>query len=149
MTVYLAFYKGRPSIFARLIRWWTASPYSHVEIAIPLPTEGWYLCLSSDEADGGTRGKVMYLGADWELVAVPGVDLERLWKWCLGQLGKKYDRAGIIGMVARPKNDDPDKWFCSEFCLRALQEAGWPVQLVPEKTAPGDLYVYVMGMGAD
>ena len=134
--LHLAFYKGKKvSVFGKLIRWWTKSPYSHVELAFdfdsslcPDATPGtrWYSTYSSDEADGGTRGKVQWLNPDdWDLVEISHVDQCAALKWCLSNLGKKYDMPVIFGMVINPYNDRPDRYFCSEFCLRALQNGGF------------------------
>ena len=49
----IAFYKGNGGKFNRLIRWWTGSQYSHVELVI----DGtWY---SSSHTDGGIRSRVI------------------------------------------------------------------------------------------
>ena len=50
MSVQLALYKGRGTLFNALIRWWTRSPYSHCELVI----NG--TCYSSSIRDGGVRG---------------------------------------------------------------------------------------------
>jgi len=151
--VYLAFFKGKTSLFGRLIRWWTRSPYSHVELAFPFDspyydaTQGqWYEVYSSDEKDGGSRAKICQLPPeDWDLVPVPGVDPLLTLRWCLPNLGKGYDFLGIFGMVISPAKDSPGRYFCSEFCLRALQAGGWGHGTVASKTSPGALFILATG----
>tara|TARA_R110000868_G_scaffold143817_3_gene362370 strand:- start:693 stop:1193 length:501 start_codon:yes stop_codon:yes gene_type:complete len=150
--VYLAFFKGKASFFGRLIRWWTRSPYSHVELAFPFesplfrhpPGERWFIVYSSDEKDGGSRAKVIDLRSrDWDLVPVPVPDEAKVLQWCHANLGRRYDFLGIFGMVISPARDNPNRFFCSEFCLRAAQEGGWGHGTLPAKTSPGALFILV------
>ena len=66
-----AFYKetrpGLPGIYNRLVRWWTKSPYSHVELVVSTG-RAW----SSSFEDGGVRSKLIDLDpAKWDLVDLP------------------------------------------------------------------------------
>ena len=38
MRISVAFYKGKGSWKNKIIRWWTKSPYSHVELVLPNET---------------------------------------------------------------------------------------------------------------
>lgn len=139
---YLAFQHGRRSFFAKLIKWWTGSQFSHVEIALWDGAAKW-LCWSADEADGGVRCKVQALSAaEWVWIPIDHVRMTDALNWANDRAGRKYDWAGILGMVWRPRNDNPDRYFCSEFCVAALQAGGWPaVQgLVPGRIDPGTLH---------
>lgn len=145
--MHLAFYKGSGGIFNRLIRWWTRSQFSHVELAWPTGKGDEAYCVSSSGSDGGTRAKVMDLPADkWELVEIGGAKEAAVRGWIAGNLGRKYDWAGIFGMVLRPHRDNPGRYFCSEFCLSALQAGGWGRGLLASKTSPGDLYFYARSL---
>ena len=51
------FYKARGTALDRLIRWWTDSPYSHVELVLAKQEDGRLLCASAHPQDGGIRFK--------------------------------------------------------------------------------------------
>ena len=143
MKLYLAFYKGKGSFFSKAIRWWTRSPYSHVEIAVPKNDTNLYECFTSSERDGGVRHKRMELPTEkWDLVEVhiPVGKKGEVFVWFRNNMDKKYDWAGIFGMVVSSHADKVNRYFCSEACLTALQAAGWGLGLRPSKTSPGALY---------
>lgn len=152
MNIYLAFYRTGGSVFSKLIRWWTRSPYSHCELAYLTEQgvqTGQYVCWTSSERDGGVRKKVMKLEKDhWDLVKVtlPKSTAGKPIAWFADNEGKKYDWAGIFGMAWSASGDKADRYFCSEACLTALQTTGWGRGLHPSKTSPGALYEYAQAM---
>ena len=150
MSVYVAFYKGRPKpgspwrerlkyLFDGAIRLLTRSPYSHCELAIPDTTRpGVYFCVSASVRDdaathgkrrsifpwnrGGVRGKYMFLPADrWDLLPCAlSPDRVRL---ALDQhQGNRYDWLGVFRFVLPFLPESRQRWFCSEFvaCLLRL-----------------------------
>ena len=116
---YLAFYKAPGNGFDRLIRWWTRSSYSHVELILgPIGGTHWR-AYSSSPRDGGVR--TTRIKADltyWDLVPVSTPDAAKA--WFEAHLGAKYDWFGIFGFVWRPARGKGNRWFCSEACAAAL-----------------------------
>lgn len=137
IAFYVAPEKFLKAPFTKIIRWWTQSRVSHVELVFE--NGDWF---SSSERDGGVRFKAIDLDPrKWEAWELPVGNREQLLRqWCERQAGKKYDWRGIGSFAWRPKGDDPDRWFCSEICLAALQATmGWWTGVRPASVAPGDL----------
>lgn len=115
----LAFYKGtRPGLSGwmnRLIRWWTGSPYSHVELVF---SDGW--CGSSSFEDGGVRLKQIEMSPDkWDVIDIEG-DEAQARNWFLIHFKEPYDVLGLFGFVWRRGVNSRGKWFCSEAVAAAL-----------------------------
>ena len=129
MTVYLASYKGRKTghdakaCVARLadglVRLATGGLYSHCEIAIRL-SDGQYRCFSASLRDGGVRMKLMPLPSDkWDLIQLPDKVAVSAASLYARTQNADYDLIGAIGVLAG-FGDDPDRWFCSEWCAAAV-----------------------------
>lgn len=130
--VYLALYKGRKSgkgvkvWAARFVDWVirkaTRSPYSHCEIAVKYPAAAWFHCYSASGRDGGVRAKAMTLPSDkWDLIELqPSVadSARRLYQL---HHGAGYDWRGALGTLFSWIGHNRRRWFCSEFCARAMQ----------------------------
>ena len=127
--VRVAFYKGKGTWFDKGIRWWTRSPYSHVELVMG------EVCYSSSPRDGGVRDKIISLGASWEVAPVPWLDQGRAVEIYETHRGEGYDFTGIVTrQVFNAPLDKRSRWFCSEFVAHCL---GLPN---PSKYSPGDLH---------
>lgn len=115
-----AFYKGKGDFFDHLVRIWTRSEYSHVELVIE---DRWY---TSSPRDGGVRFR--YLEADsshWDFIDIRGIEASKVEIFLISQLHKKYDWLGIFLTQVFPLGiDDPNRWFCSEIVAAALQHGG-------------------------
>ncbi len=67
----------------------------------------------------------------WDIYRVKGFsqqDEEKVIAWCETQVGKKYDWRGIVQYIfphIRNKTGDMHKWYCSEFCQRAIALVHW------------------------
>ena len=129
MSVYLASYKGRKTghdakaCLARLadglVRLATGGLYAHCEIAILL-SDGQYRCFSASLRDGGVRTKLMPLPSDkWDLIQLPEKAAVSAASLYARTQHAGYDLLGTIGVLAG-FGDDPDRWFCSEWCAAAV-----------------------------
>ena len=128
--IYLALYKGRGTLFNRLIRLWTRSIYSHCEIV--LPDGRW---LSASAMDDGVRDKRIALDLEhWDLIPVPWADLADILDLFITHEGDDYDWFGLFGSQFLPVGlHSRRRWFCSEFCAAAL---GFPM---PQRYSPAQL----------
>ena len=115
MKAKIAYYKAKGTWIDLLIRVFTSSPYSHVEIVI---NKDWY---SSSPRDGGVRIKqIQDDGNSWDFVEVE-IDKERLHQKYREYKGKGYDFKGIILSNILPIGwHSKNKVTCSEFVADVL-----------------------------
>jgi hypothetical protein len=113
----LAFYRGSGTLYDKLIRWWTGSQFSHVEIVLERREDSVTL-FSSSPRDGGVRVKDCALDtAKWEFYVVPG----EFPKGLMDYVGAKYDWLGIFGSQFFAAGWNlKRRWFCSEICGAAI-----------------------------
>jgi len=133
-TLRAAFYKGThaglPGVYNRLVRWWTRSPYSHVELIF---ADG--QAASSSAMDGGVRFKAIdFDPALWDFVDVHPSLAPAARTWFETHVGQAYDLLGNLHFVVSAVGDDKRKWFCSESVAAAL---GMPD---PARFDPGTLH---------
>jgi len=129
-----AFYKGThpgmAGVYNRLVRWWTRSPYSHVELVFSDGQAG-----SSSAMDGGVRLKAIdFDPAKWDFVELPAHLEPAARKWFEDHRGAAYDYWGNVHFVLSPIGDALRNWFCSKADAAAL---GIPH---PERFDPGTLH---------
>lgn len=115
-----AFYKGtRPGvagIYNRLVRWWTKSPYSHVELVVSTG-RAW----SASFEDGGVRSKLIdFDPAKWDLFDLPPHLEEQAVAWFTARRGAKYDLLGNLQFILAAIPHSRERWFCSEAVAAAL-----------------------------
>ncbi len=128
MKAKLTFYKGKGNWVDLLIRVFTNSKYSHVEI---VHNKDWY---SSSPRDGGVRVKqIQDDGSSWDFIEVD-IDKERLYQKYREYKGRGYDFKGILLSNILPIGwHSKDKVTCSEFVADVL---GYET---PSKFSPNDI----------
>lgn len=135
-----AFYKGThaglPGVYNRLVRWWTRSPYSHVELIFfdggPAADSQ---AASSSYMDGGVRFKwFTFDPALWDFVDLPEAMAKPALAWFDAHEGEAYDLLGNVHFVLSAIGGERGKWFCSEAVGAAL---GMPD---PDRFDPGTLH---------
>jgi hypothetical protein len=128
--IYLALYKGRGTLFNRLVRLWTRSIYSHCEIVMP---DGRWL--SASAMDGGVRAKRIDFNPEhWDLIPIPWADAQAIDALFAPEEGGGYDYLGLFGSQLLPVSVHAWwRWFCSELCAHLL---GF---LMPHRYSPGQL----------
>lgn len=141
-TIKIGFYKNpyRFKIIHALIRWWTKSIYSHVQICVG---DVWY----SAEPGGVVKfDKPKRPFAYDELDIALDVTDENLSKtvaFLEEQVGKGYDFTGImLSQILPLEVDNRSRWFCSELTTKALKLLGDPLVAGIKKSnsmSPGDL----------
>lgn len=115
MKAKLAFYKGKGTFVDKLIRIWTKSKYSHVELVYG---KDWY---SISPRENEVRSKVIEpKEGHWDFVEVD-IDEMLLINTYYKTAYAEYDWWGIIASQIIPLNKhNEDKWFCSEWCAEVL-----------------------------
>ena len=135
MSVQLALYKGRGTMFNALIRWWTGSQYSHCELVI----NG--TCYSSSIRDGGVRGKVMALPAhSWDVIDLPWADEYAAQQWFDRHAHDRYGWLDLILCQILGMRRDGRGVFCSEACAAALRYPN-PTRFSPQTLADECRYI--------
>lgn len=131
----IAAYKGEGRLYDHLIRIWTRSPYSHVEIALGR-TETHFRGLSASPRDGGVRVAEIEIKPDhWDFFEAEGnlTAIEPL-------VGARYDWKGIFLSQILPFGlDSPSRYFCSELAAVYL---GLPK---PQSYSPRKIVDYLRG----
>jgi hypothetical protein len=149
----LAFYKGAGKMDG-LIRWWTKSQFSHVEMVFDIATPATEhgppappLCWSSSARDGGVRFKTIPLDdGKWILVDLPHVEpaIELAIRvWCSSLVGSPYGFLDVLRFVLPFLRSKRKQWFCSEAVLSALQSELFFLGHRPDNVSPGKLYKIV------
>jgi hypothetical protein len=133
MTFRAALYKGThaglPGVYNRLVRWWTRSQYSHVELVFSSGRAA-----SASYIDGGVRFKLIEFDpAKWDFVDLPDELEFPAYDWFTRHRGEKYDLVGNLHFVLSAVGHDRKRWFCSEAVGAAL---GIPE---PHRYDPGTL----------
>lgn len=130
-TVKAHFYKGHGTRFDRLIRWWTLSPYSHVELELS-ESESW----SSSPRDGGVREKrICYEPTHWDTLELPFANAHTARRFFRKHEGTRYDAAGLLlRQIIKSPWRSAERFFCSEICAAALGVPNGDLY------SPGDLY---------
>lgn len=144
MAIY-ALYRAPGDWQDKLIRAFTGSPYSHVELLHTRPSGGEAWCISASKRDGSrVRHKmIQFKEGHWDFVTVPDLDPDVAWERAAVHLGSPYDTIGAILTVtpwARPRDG---QWFCSE--LMGLS-AGLSN---PHTLTPGRLAISLLRMGGN
>ena len=138
--VTLAFYKGNGRFYDRLIRWWTKSDYSHVEL-VEFQTQDWFIGWSSSPRDGGVRLKTIEIKPEhWDFVDVLVLIREEPFAIAraIRDFGYGYDWINIFFSQILPfKLQIRDRMICSEFVAECLDYHA------PEKHTPQSLYVLI------
>ena len=111
----LAFYKAKGDWVDLLIRVFTNSKYSHVEV---VHNKDWY---SSSPRDGGVRVKqIQDDGNSWDFIEVD-IDKERLYQKYREYKGRGYDFKAILLSNILPIGwHSKSKMTCSEFVADVL-----------------------------
>jgi hypothetical protein len=140
MKVKLAFYKDKGNLIDSIIRWFTKSKYSHVEMIVK---DMW---ISSSAAYGGVHIKELKElsdSYDYVEIEVDGRKLKKVLNFIEENKSSKYDYLGVLfGNVFNDKTEDKSKYFCSEMMVIILKifEFDKVSKLIPSKTNPGELY---------
>ena len=132
----LCFFPGT-GLVSSAIRWWTSSPYSHVEFRF------------SDGRHWGAHPEQKATGWRTQKEPCHAVRLEvnefqeaRLLNFCVDETGCPYDWKGIfLAQMVNRARSHPDAWFCSEVCVAGLQVIGLlPSFIMPCTVSPGELF---------
>jgi hypothetical protein len=133
---------------SRLIRWFTHSDYSHVDIII----DGYRWGARFDYPVNGKTGVqvrlpnyAVFTRDDRLRIPVPPAQLAIAEDWLCQQLDKPYDRDGLFASFVFGRADwrNDGKWWCSELGMAFLEHAGIPrCRIHQNRIAPNDLYIY-------
>ncbi len=145
-------------IVSEVIRTWTRAWCSHVDIIMP---DGMLLGARSEAVELG-EGRFIPAGVQKRPVGyAPFTKTEHLvfdagpicakqfYAFLEAQIGKPYDKVAIAGLVLDRDWRNPDRWFCSELAMAALETAGLlhPISSSVNFISPRDLLILGEAMG--
>lgn len=111
---------------SRLIRFFTWSMFSHVDVILP-PGQ----MLIGATASSGVRvidiKKQKRKASKWSIYEFECIDEKMFYHLVSSEGAKPYDFNGIIGMLFRKNWQRDDRWFCSELVAWASAKAGCPI----------------------
>jgi hypothetical protein len=130
--VKVAFYKSKGDWKNRIIRWWTKSPYSHVELI--LPDESTWVSISPMLTSTVSKRNIDTVNSldDWDFLSfelswrkpVREYQLKQLYNFIEETEGARYDWLGmILSQMCPYLIKHRDKWYCSEWIAHALVKA--------------------------
>ena len=112
----LAFYKGKGTITDKIIKFWTKSKYSHVELIIK---DEWYS--TSPRIKTIQKRKLTPNNEHWDYIDIE-VNNKFVQDFFKRTEGAKYDWAGIFLSQFLPLNlHSKRRWFCSEWVAEVTQ----------------------------
>ena len=117
------FFADSNAPFARLIKYFTWSDYSHVGFINDVTGT----VLDSRYGLGGvTEYPAAKLYVDYPTLMIVDLpfDASGAFEIAQSQVGKKYDLGAIFGMAGRRNWQADDAWFCSELMAWSCAEAG-------------------------
>tara|TARA_R110000824_G_scaffold15086_1_gene63706 strand:- start:1284 stop:1745 length:462 start_codon:yes stop_codon:yes gene_type:complete len=150
MEIKVAFYKGGGDLFNKIVRWWTKSPYSHVELILPDDVT-WIRIGPFSSSKLCAIKKEKWDPKNWDFISitVTSEQVETIKEFFERTKGCKYDWWGMILSHLIPfKVKQRGKWYCSEWIAHALRVSrviDWRVARIFEraKISPAILYEIV------
>jgi uncharacterized protein YycO len=130
------------------IRYATWSDYSHVDFVLHnyLSKNGKvYDGLLGSRMDGGVQLRPWNYGK-FTKVAQYQADVDEshsveIIEYAISQIGKPYDKSGILNFGLHRNWQSDDSWFCSELVEASFEHGDWPLLDVDlaSRVTPGDL----------
>lgn len=142
MKVKVGFLKSSNTIPAKLIKMWTNSPYSHVELIFK------DVCYKVDvDTVVMAYTREEFEEKNWDTIEIDIVitedQEEKIYRFFQNQLGLEYDWTGIfLSQFISLGINSENKWFCSELVTKILQLllVEEVLDCEPNKVSPGKLY---------
>lgn len=130
----------KDDIVSRLIRWFTWSDWSHVELILSdnhvigsTWKAGVRRTYMAEALAGVTKASIYAIECDEESAHVFTAAVLR-------QEGKPYDLGAVFGFVFRKNWQDVNKWFCSELIAYGAMRANISLlKQIPSRVTPNDL----------
>lgn len=123
MKIRIAFYKGYGNILNRIVRWWTASEYSHVELVLP-DEKTWVGISPFLKSKVSSRTKTLEEVDEWDLVEIELTQdqLDIIMEFYEYTEGQGYDWIGMLLSQFLPcRIKHRKRWYCSEWIAYALR----------------------------
>ena len=122
MIIKVAFYKGKGRWHNKLIRWWTKSVYSHVEMIMP---DGftWVSISPFYNSTVSSRVNLNFDPHKWDFLFfdISHAQYKEIIKFYSLTKGSRYDWIGMIASQFLPfRIKHRNRWYCSEWIAYAL-----------------------------
>jgi hypothetical protein len=123
MIIKVAFYKGGGDLFNKIVRWWTKSPYSHVELILPDGVT-WISISPFLTSKVAARTKEEWNEDEWDFIELEVTEqqVKIIQEFYEYTKGCKYDWIGMLLSQFLPFHiKRKGKWYCSEWIAYALR----------------------------
>jgi len=123
MKIKVAFYKGKGNWKNKVIRWWTKSPFSHVELVLP-DEKTWISISPFLTSKVAARNKEQVTLDNWQFVEIQVTEqqVEVIKEFYEFTEGCGYDWIGMLFSQFLPFHiKRRNKWYCSEWIAYALR----------------------------
>tara|TARA_Y100001937_G_scaffold126201_1_gene194894 strand:- start:701 stop:1201 length:501 start_codon:yes stop_codon:yes gene_type:complete len=120
----LAFYKGEGEWHNSVVRYWTSSPYSHVELILADESA---ISITPFDQMGVRRKKLYQEPNDWDYldIEINQWQYKKLLNFYYETMGEKYDWIGMLTSQFLPFHIKRiGRWYCSEWIAYGLRLAG-------------------------
>jgi|TARA_R110000824_G_scaffold314654_2_gene501527 hypothetical protein len=123
MKIKVAFFKGEGSWKNKVIRWWTTSPFSHVELILP-DEKTWISISPFLTSRVAARHKEQVNHSNWEFIEIEVTEqqvvvIKEFYEFTEGC---RYDWIGMLLSQFLPFHiKRRNKWYCSEWIAYALR----------------------------
>lgn len=156
MELHVAFYRGSGGWKNKIIRWWTKSPYSHVELILP-DNETWISISPLLTSEVAARTKKQWEPEQWELVKLDITEQQLLviLEFYESTKGCSYDWVGMFLSQFLPFHiKRKGRWYCSEWIAYALRISciiDWRLIKIYDRTdlSPAVLYQIIQAANSD
>ena len=135
------------SLTSRLVRFFTRSHWSHVDIYDPYTGT----VIGSAPGEGVREVPVNHIlqqSTDYLLITYDNLLADRALAYARSKTGAGYDWLACLGFVTKAMLDNPTRYFCSELVSKAMAQAGCPIVIDEEhiKVSP-DFISSLAGFG--
>lgn len=135
---------------SKLIRWFTHSDFSHVDIIYDGKRIGARMDHPNKRGHTGVQIRPMDYGRFTrdERIIVPCLNAVPALEWLMFQIGKPYDKEGLLRSFLFNAGRSVDwrddrQWWCSELGMAFLEKAlGWECNCPASRISPNDLYLF-------
>jgi len=125
VKIKVAFYKGKGNCLNGIVRWWTKSIYSHVELVLP-DGKTWIGISPFLKSKVSSRQKLIILHDEWDFITLNITQEQHdiIMEFFEDTEDQGYDWIGMLLSQFLPcKIKHKRKWYCSEWIAYAFRIA--------------------------
>jgi hypothetical protein len=134
VMVKVAFFKGKGTLFDRIVRFITRSRYSRVAVIVGHPLASGWVSYSVDRSKGVNRLISYFDAGEWDIIELDDTSKRSIEIWFKPRIGMPPNLLLELRLPFVPHGEDIGRYTSAEAVAAAL---GFPC---PEHFTPGKLY---------